>query len=224
MLLVARVDDALALRNVTRLAAAMGMELVQVSSLDQVEGSETPTAVAIDLEIGDSTDVVRDSKARWPYAMVIGLVTLPGGDTWKRGEAAGCDFVTTRGAVAKAAPARLAKWIERPGGRRLRLCALADVAGRLGVIERLDDPAVGPIAVYHIGGAICVAQDTCPHAGARLSHGEVNVDDGVVTCPEHGSRFDVKTGDRVRGPSDEGLRTFKVVIEDGQAYVQLEGG
>lgn len=224
MLLVALVNDALALRNLARLATVMEMDLVQVASLGQVEGTVAPTAVAIDLESEHGPDLVRDSKTRWPFAMVIGLVTMPGGDTWKRGEAAGCDFVTTRGAVGKAAPARLASWMERPGGRRLRLFALAEVAGRLGVVDRLDDPSVGPIAVYHIGGAICVAQDTCPHAGARLSHGEVDVDDGVVTCPEHGSRFDIKTGDRVRGPSDLGLRTFRVIVEEGQVYVQLEGG
>ena len=98
---------------------------------------------------------------------------------------------------------------------------MSDVAGRLGVVERLDDPEVGAVAVYHIGGEICVVQDICPHAGALLSRGEVNVDDGVVTCPEHGSRFNTCTGERVRGPSDDGLRTFRVVVEDGQVYVDL---
>jgi nitrite reductase/ring-hydroxylating ferredoxin subunit len=222
------VGDRLALRNVTRLAANMGMELVQVSALDEFVGV-SPAAVIIDLELRQGLelqqglDMVLESKARWPLAMVVGLVTMPGGDVWRRGEDAGCDFVTTRGAVAKSVPARLLKWMKKPGGRRLHLFGLGDVAGRLGVVDRIEDPVVGWLAVYHVGGKVCVAQDRCPHAGALLSHGDVDVDDGVVTCPEHGSRFDVCTGDRVRGPADAGLSTYRVVIEDGQVYVQLDG-
>ena len=112
--------------------------------------------------------------------------------------------------------------MEAPGGRRMRLFAIDEIAGRLGVVQRLVDPVAGPLAAYHVGGEVCVVADVCPHAGARLSEGEVDVDNGIVTCPEHGSRFDTCSGERVRGPSDEGLRTFRVVIEDGQAYVQLD--
>ena len=222
MHIVAVVYDGLSRRNVTRLAAGLGLDLVQVSSLDEFAGPP-PAAAVIDLELDESIDIVLETKVRWPRTMVVGLVTMPGGDAWKRGEAAGCDFVTTRGAVAKSVPARLTEWMKMPGGRRLRLFALNDVAGRLGMVERIDDPVNGPLAAYHVGGGICVVQDICPHAGARLSHGEVDIDDGVVTCPEHGSRFDVCNGDRVRGPSDSGLRTFHVVIEDGQVYVRLDG-
>jgi nitrite reductase/ring-hydroxylating ferredoxin subunit len=222
MPLVVLATDRLTLRNVRRLAAQTGLDLVEAASLDELDGREPPTALVIDLEMDDAIATVERSKQQWPQAMVVGVVTIPGGTVWKRAELAGCDLVTTRGAMAKAVPKRLAAWMEAPGGRRLRLFAMDDVAGRLGVVERLDDPEVGPLAVYHIGGEICVVQDICPHAGARLSHGEVNVDEGIVTCPEHGSRFDTCTGERVRGPSDDGLRTFRVVIEDGQAYVQLD--
>ena len=222
MNLVVLATDSLTLRNVTRLATAMGLELLQTSSLGGVDAVEPPTAVVIDLEAEGGLDAVAESKQRWPQAMVVGLVKMPGGELWKRAELAGSDVVTTRGAVTKAVPERLAAWMEAPGGRRRRLFAIDEVAGRLGVIERLVDPVVGPLAVYHIGGKICVVQDLCPHAGARLSEGEVDVDNGVVTCPEHGSRFDTCTGERVRGPSDEGLKTYPVVVEDGQAYVQLD--
>lgn len=221
MLILGLIEDGLSLRNVARLAAILEMELVTASSLSEFGGDE-PGMVVIDLETEDGSETVAKSKVRWPLAMVVGLVALPGGDTWKRGEAAGCDVVSTRGAVVKAATARWSVWLVMPGGRRTRLFSLSDIAGRLGVVERTDDPTHGLLAVYHIGGEICVAQDTCPHAGARLSVGEVNVDDGVVTCPEHGSRFEVCSGTRVRGPSDEGLKTFRTLIEDGQVFILFD--
>ncbi len=220
--LVAVATDGLALRNTDRLAGAMHLEMMQVTALEQLVVAEPPVAVVIDLELDESLSVISDSKARWPNAMVIGLVSMPGGKAWERAERAGCDLVTTRGAVAKAVPPKLTKWMEEPGGRRLRLFPLADVAGRLGLVERIEDDNGDPLAVYHVGGALCAIRDTCPHAGARLSYGEVNVDDRVVTCPEHGSRFDVCTGDRLRGPADYALETLSVVVEDGQVYVQLD--
>jgi nitrite reductase/ring-hydroxylating ferredoxin subunit len=215
-------SDGLTLRNVRRLAESLELEVVQAPSFDALDLPEPPAAVVIDLELDESLAAVEVSKRQWPQTMVVGVVTIPGGSTWKRAELGGCDLVTTRGAMAKVVPKRLAAWIEAPGGRRRRMFAMSDVAGRLGVVQRLVDPVAGPLAVYHIGGKICVVQDICPHAGARLSQGEVNVDEGIVTCPEHGSRFDTCNGERVRGPSDDGLRTFRVVIEDGQAYVQLD--
>jgi nitrite reductase/ring-hydroxylating ferredoxin subunit len=222
MRLVVVATDGLALRNTTRLAAAMDLEMLSTGALEELKPAEAPAAVVIDLEVNESLSVIAQSKARWPQAMVIGLVSMPGGEAWKRAEAAGCDLVTTRGAVAKSVPKKLARWMEAPGARMLRLFPVTDVAGRLGLVDRLEDVAGGPLAIYHVGGEICAVRDVCPHAGARLSYGEVNVDEGVVTCPEHGSQFGVCTGDRRRGPADDELDTFKVVVEDGQVYIQLD--
>lgn len=222
MYLIAVATDRLALRNTERLAAAMDLEMLSTAALEQLEPAEAPIAVVIDLDVDESLSVVAESKTRWPRAMVIGLASMPGGDAWKRAETAGCDLVTTRGAITKAVPKRLARWLEAPGGRMLRLFPLTDIAGRLGLVDRIEDVAGGPLAVYHVGGEICAVRDVCPHAGARLSYGEVNVDAGVVTCPEHGSQFDVCTGDRLRGPADHQLETFSVLVEDGQVYIRLD--
>jgi nitrite reductase/ring-hydroxylating ferredoxin subunit len=43
-----------------------------------------------------------------------------------------------------------------------------------------------------------------------------------VTCPRHGSQFDVRSGERLRGPADIGLPTFPVVEDKGQVYVLVE--
>ncbi len=61
--------------------------------------------------------------------------------------------------------------------------------------------------------------DTCPHAGASLCEGELAGE--VLTCPRHGSQFRVTDGARARGPADLDLQTFPVVVEAGEAFVEL---
>jgi nitrite reductase/ring-hydroxylating ferredoxin subunit len=43
----------------------------------------------------------------------------------------------------------------------------------------------------------------------------------VISCPLHGSRFDVRTGERVRGPADDALRVFPILEEGGYVYLLL---
>ena len=112
MSLVVVATDTLSWRNLTRLAAALDLDLVQLPSPDQLAGIEAPVAVVIDVELEGAMAAVTETKERWPLTMVVGLVSLPGGDIWNRAEQSGCDLVTTRGAVTKLVPPRLARWIE----------------------------------------------------------------------------------------------------------------
>jgi nitrite reductase/ring-hydroxylating ferredoxin subunit len=95
----------------------------------------------------------------------------------------------------------------------------ADVAGRLGCVYRAPDSPAGALAVYHVGGELFGVEDACPHAGAVLSEGEL--EGTVITCPRHGSRFDVRTGERLRGPADDALRVFTILEEGGYVYLLL---
>ena len=53
------------------------------------------------------------------------------------------------------------------------------------------------ILVANVGGVFYAIADHCTHEGGRLSMG--TLEGGVVTCPLHGSRFDVRTGKSVSG-------------------------
>ena len=55
------------------------------------------------------------------------------------------------------------------------------------------------VLLHRAGGHLYALDDLCSHAGALLSRGQV--DGCVVTCPLHGSRFDLRDGHIVRGPA-----------------------
>jgi 3-phenylpropionate/trans-cinnamate dioxygenase ferredoxin subunit len=69
------------------------------------------------------------------------------------------------------------------------------------------------VTVYNVGGAFYATQDRCTHTDAPLSEGDL--DGQVVTCPIHGSCFDVTTGAVNCGPAKTPLRTYQVVVEGG---------
>jgi uncharacterized protein YbjT (DUF2867 family)/nitrite reductase/ring-hydroxylating ferredoxin subunit len=70
---------------------------------------------------------------------------------------------------------------------------------------------MGDIAVFSVAGGFCATQSTCPHRGGPLSEG--TVDDTTVTCPLHGSQFNIWTGAVLRGPAKEPLKTYRVTID-----------
>ncbi|MGH2619081.1 MAG: Rieske 2Fe-2S domain-containing protein, partial [Anaerolineales bacterium] len=67
------------------------------------------------------------------------------------------------------------------------------------------------VAVYNVGGTFYATQHDCTHEDGPLSEGDLQ--GTVITCPWHGSRFDVTTGKLVRGPAQRPLQTFRVSIE-----------
>lgn len=60
------------------------------------------------------------------------------------------------------------------------------------------EPAGREILIANVAGIVYAMSDRCSHEGARLSLGRL--DGTVVTCPAHGSRFDVTTGRNLSGP------------------------
>jgi 3-phenylpropionate/trans-cinnamate dioxygenase ferredoxin subunit len=73
------------------------------------------------------------------------------------------------------------------------------------------------IAVFNVDGEFYAIQADCTHAGGPLCEGALWGD--IVTCPWHGSEFNVKTGEVVTDPSDEPVKTYKVRVVDGAIVV-----
>lgn len=198
--------DALVRQQLER--AAPAVEVVSPRAGVAVE----PTVVVLDLDAPGSIDEVARVRCERPDVFIAGHVGLPRHDVWLRAQQAGCDLVANRGAFA----GTLLRKLPAPGERRRRLFPLlpaAELPGRIGLVVRAPETKHGPVAVYHFSGTLCAVADVCPHAGATLSTGEL--EGTVITCPRHGSQFDVRDGTRRRGPADVDLATFTAVEEDG---------
>ena len=61
--------------------------------------------------------------------------------------------------------------------------------------------------------------NACSHLGVPIDGGEC--DNGVLTCPYHGFRFELATGNCLTAPAVP-LRPYPVKVNNGQVFVQLE--
>jgi len=95
------------------------------------------------------------------------------------------------------------------------------------------------LLLSRIDGDVKAVIDKCTHLGMPMRKGKF--DDGVITCPFHGSRFDIATGENLdwvsgvmgmkapkwacklieMGKQPAPLTTLIVEERDGEVYVQL---
>ncbi len=68
------------------------------------------------------------------------------------------------------------------------------------------------VSVANVDGHLHAFDDTCPHADCSLAEGEL--EGTTVTCPCHGSQFDVTSGAVLHGPAQRPVRS-RAVQADG---------
>ncbi|MEQ8693552.1 MAG: Rieske 2Fe-2S domain-containing protein [Pseudomonadales bacterium] len=68
--------------------------------------------------------------------------------------------------------------------------------------------------------AIYALENRCPHADFPLYGGKV--DDGVIQCPTHGARFDLASGEVLRGPIGSAT-IYPIIRQEGRILVEIEG-
>ncbi len=67
------------------------------------------------------------------------------------------------------------------------------------------------VLVVNYGGKFYAIGNRCTHARGDLSKGKL--EGNIVTCPRHGSKFDVTTGNRLAGPAKQNEPTYQVEVE-----------
>ncbi len=89
------------------------------------------------------------------------------------------------------------------------------------------------ILVAKVGGKFYAAEGKCPHMGGNLAHGKLK--GTVLTCPLHGSQFELKDGSVVRWTKWPGIvvavtklirrpraiKTFPVKVEGDKVLVEV---
>ena len=75
------------------------------------------------------------------------------------------------------------------------------------------------IALFNIDGSFYAIDNSCTHVGGLLSEGEL--DGHQVTCPWHGSVFDVTTGEVLGPPAGKGVTSYNTRVEGGDVEVEV---
>ena len=75
------------------------------------------------------------------------------------------------------------------------------------------------VLLANVDGSYYAIANKCTHLGGSLGKGVL--EGSIVTCPRHGSRFDVKTGKNVGGAK---IGFIKMNVKDEESYtVKVEG-
>jgi 3-phenylpropionate/trans-cinnamate dioxygenase ferredoxin component len=78
-----------------------------------------------------------------------------------------------------------------------------------------------PVAIFNVDGEFHALDDTCSHAEASLSDGDLDPDACSIECPLHGSMFDLRTGEPLSLPAVEPVAVHRVVVDDGVIRIAL---
>jgi nitrite reductase/ring-hydroxylating ferredoxin subunit len=73
------------------------------------------------------------------------------------------------------------------------------------------------VTVARVGGSLHAFDDTCTHRQCSLAGGDL--EEATVTCPCHGSQFDVTTGAVLNPPATEPVKTYPVRVEGDDLQV-----
>ena len=99
----------------------------------------------------------------------------------------------------------------------------------VGMLDDLTDRK--PIRVAVDGDAVLLLKsddqvfaigNQCTHQGAGLDRGVVKIAGSVrtVTCPAHGSTFNLETGKVMRPPATKPVPVYDVKVEDGRVFIR----
>lgn len=88
-----------------------------------------------------------------------------------------------------------------------------------GAMKKVTIEGMDEIVVANVGGKFYAMRGLCNHEGGPLAEGEI--EGNVISCPWHGSKWDVTTGKLIEFPlplDDE--PTYKVVVEGEDLFVE----
>ena len=77
------------------------------------------------------------------------------------------------------------------------------------------------IALFNYKGEYYAIANKCPHKGGPL--GEGRVQEGIVICPNHEWRFDLKNGDNMQNP-ELCIKSYPVRVRNEKLYIGFKKG
>jgi nitrite reductase/ring-hydroxylating ferredoxin subunit len=97
------------------------------------------------------------------------------------------------------------------------------------VAETKDVQASQMVAVDVNGEKVCLSNvngkyyaigNVCTHMGGPLAEGKL--EEYIVQCPWHGSRFDIRSGEVVRPPAMRPESTYEIKVENNNIFIKKQ--
>lgn len=92
---------------------------------------------------------------------------------------------------------------------------------------KMVKPGETEILIVNLDGRFYAIGNKCTHMGGDLSKGKL--EGNVVTCPRHGSKFDVTTGKSISGPKIGFLKLktgdespYEVKVEENEILIKID--
>jgi 3-phenylpropionate/trans-cinnamate dioxygenase ferredoxin subunit len=83
------------------------------------------------------------------------------------------------------------------------------------------------VAIFNVGGRYYAVEDLCTHDGGILTEDDQGnpvplKDDYIITCPRHGARFDIRTGEaKTPAITSVDVPFYEVRVQNGQIEVAI---
>jgi len=75
-----------------------------------------------------------------------------------------------------------------------------------------------PLCLANVEGEFLATTDICSHEYVNLSEGWL--EDDEIECPQHGSKFSMRTGEVLNAPATQPIAVYDVKVEGGEVYVK----
>jgi nitrite reductase/ring-hydroxylating ferredoxin subunit len=152
----------------------------------------------------DPREVIADAKARY-FGTELSERSIVPGDTAQLGETRFEGWLSNSSSQAPS-----------PGAQATTAASTNPAVLKSNEFRVSDLPPgsallVGDTAVFNVAGSFCATQNKCTHRQGPLSKGKL--EGSTVTCPLHGSQFNVCTGEILRGPATQPVKTYEVIVD-----------
>ena len=95
----------------------------------------------------------------------------------------------------------------------------------VGTVGELSDGEMKPVEVgdrtivlLNVAGDLLAVDDECTHQGCSLSDGELSGEE--LSCPCHGSVYNVRTGEVLQGPARTPIPKYPLSVEGETVYAE----